>query len=115
MARKAGELGLSILLTDHSRRIAMAHGLDPKRLREQGCESEQIRGSLRCVKRLRGIEVDILDDGSLDLPDDMLAGLDWVVASVHYKPEQNPRDMTRRLIKAIRNPNVDVIGHPSGA
>ncbi len=115
MARKAGEMGLEYFaVTDHSRRIAMAHGLDPKRLREQGREIERIGGSLRGIKLLRGIEVDILDDGSLDLPDHVLAELDWVVASVHYKLEQNPREMTRRLIKAIRNPNVDVIGHPSG-
>lgn len=115
MARKAGEVGLEYFaVTDHSRRIAMAHGLDPKRLREQGREIERIGGSLRGVKLLRGIEVDILEDGSLDLPDGVLAELDWVVACVHYKLEQNPRDLTRRLIKAIRNPNVDVIGHPSG-
>ncbi len=115
MARKAAEMGLEYFaVTDHSRRIAMAHGLDPKRLREQGRAIERIGGSLRGVKLLRGIEVDILEDGSLDLPDGVLAELDWVVACVHYKLEQNPRDMTRRLIKAIRNPNVDVIGHPSG-
>jgi len=115
MARKAAEIGLEYFaVTDHSRRIAMAHGLDPKRLREQAREIERVGARLRGVKLLRGIEVDILDDGTLDLPDDALAELDWVVASVHYKLEQNPREMTRRMIKAIRNPNVDVIGHPSG-
>ena len=64
-------------------------------------ESERECGASRL---LRGIEVDILDDGSLDLPDDALAELDWVVASVHYKLEQNPREMTQRMIKAIGNP-----------
>jgi DNA polymerase (family X) len=63
---------------------------------------------------LHGIEVDILDDGRLDLPDGVLGDLDWVVASVHYKLNQPEPEMTRRLIKAIRNPNVDVIGHPRG-
>ena len=63
---------------------------------------------------MRGIEVDILADGALDLPDSALAELDWVVASAHYKLDQNPREMTQRLIKAIRNRNVDAIGHPTG-
>jgi DNA polymerase (family X) len=115
MARKAHENGLEyIAITDHSRRVAMTHGLDPKRLYEQQCEIERIARHLEGLTVLRGIEVDILEDGSLDLPDKALSELDWVVASVHYKLEQSPLQMTRRLIKAIRNPNVDVIGHPSG-
>jgi len=68
---------------------------------------------LKGILLLRGIEVDILDDGKLDLPDDVLAELDWVVASLHYKLQGSRAETTRRLIKAIRNPNVDVIGHPS--
>lgn len=115
MARHARDNGLEyIAITDHSRRVAMAHGLDPQRLREQRREIEQIGKNLHGITLLNGIEVDILNDGSLDLPDDALSELDWVVASVHYKLEQSPAQMTRRLIKAIRNPNVDVIGHPSG-
>lgn len=115
MARAAQEIGLKYLaITDHSRRVAMAHGLDPKRLREQWREIERAAKLVKGIAVLRGIEVDILDDGSLDLPDNVLSELDWVVASVHYKLEQNPAEMTRRLIKAIRNRNVDVIGHPSG-
>jgi len=114
MARKVRESSLDYFtVTDHSRHLAMAHGLDPKRLREQAREIENLGKQLKGVTILRGIEVDILDDGSLDLPDDALAELDWVVASVHYKLDQNSRDMTRRLIKAIRNRNVDVIGHPT--
>jgi len=92
----------------------MAHGLDPRLLREQAREIERVGGKLRGIKLLRGIEVDILEDGSLDLPDEALAELDWVVASVHYKREQPSREMTRRIVKAIRNPNVYAIGHPSG-
>ncbi|MDO8431010.1 MAG: DNA polymerase/3'-5' exonuclease PolX [Candidatus Binatus sp.] len=115
MVRQARESGLEyVAITDHSRRIAMAHGLDPERLREQRREVARIRKKISGIALLHGIEVDILDDGKLDLPPDALAELDWVVASVHYKLEQNPAEMTRRLIKAIRNPNVDVIGHPSG-
>jgi len=115
MAKAARERGLDyIAITDHSRRLAMAHGLDPKRLAEQWREIERVEKALGSIRLLRGIEVDILDDGSLDLPDKVLAQLDWVVASVHYKLEQSPAEMTRRMLKAIRNPHVDVIGHPSG-
>jgi DNA polymerase (family X) len=115
MAQSARESGLEYLaVTDHSRRVAMAHGLDPARLREQWREIDKVQKHLHGITLLRGIEVDILDDGGLDLPDEVLAELDWVVASVHYKLNQSSRDMTRRMIKAIRNPHVDVIGHPSG-
>jgi DNA polymerase (family 10) len=115
MARRARDCGLEYFaVTDHSRRLTMVHGLDPERLHEQWREIEQIGTHLDGITILRGIEVDILEDGSLDLPDEVLAELDWVVASVHYKLEQDPQEMTRRLVRAIRNPNVDVIGHPSG-
>ncbi len=115
MALAASARGLEyIAVTDHSRRLAMVHGLDPKRLREQWREIEKVQAKVPNVKLLRGIEVDIMEDGSLDLPNDVLAELDWVVASVHYKLNQAPNAMTKRLIKAIRNPHVDVIGHPTG-
>jgi DNA polymerase (family X) len=115
MATRARDAGLDYLaVTDHSRRIAMSHGLDPARLRDQWREIETVGKHLHGFKLLRGIEVDILDDGSLDLPDDVLGELDWVVASVHYKLNQSVAEMTQRMIKAIRNPHVDVIGHPSG-
>ncbi len=114
MARAADAAGLEYLaVTDHSQRLAMVTGLDPKRLREQWREIEEVQSRVK-VKLLRGIEVDILEDGALDLPDDILAELDWVVASVHYKLRQSPEEMTRRLVVAIGNPNVDVIGHPTG-
>lgn len=115
MARQARDNGLEYLaITDHSRRVAMAHGLDPKGLREQRKEIERVRRSFSGIALLHGVEVDILDDGRLDLPDDILAELDWVVASAHYKLEQSPAEMTRRRVSAIRNQRVDVIGHPSG-
>jgi DNA polymerase (family X) len=115
MVLRARESGLEyIAITDHSPRIAMAHGLDHKRLLEQRQEIERIRKRLTGIALLQGIEVDILEDGELDLPNEVLDELDWVVASVHYKLDQNPAEMTRRLLKAIRNPSVDVIGHPSG-
>jgi len=114
MALGARALGMEYLaVTDHSRRVAMAHGLDAARLRKQGREIERVEARVG-IRLLRGIEVDILEDGSLDLPDRVLSELDWVVAAVHYKLNQDAREMTPRMIKAIRNPNVDVIGHPSG-
>jgi DNA polymerase (family 10) len=115
MVRAAKNAGLEYLaVTDHSKRLTMAHGLDPVRLREQWKEIEQVEATVGGIKLLRGIEVDILENGELDLPNDVLEELDWVVASVHYKLAQDSETMTRRLITAIKNPNVDVIGHPSG-
>jgi DNA polymerase (family 10) len=114
MAKSAREHRLEYFaVTDHSQRLKMMRGLDSGRLREQWKEIEKVDAKLRGVTLLRGIEVDILDDGSLDLPDDVLGELDWVVASVHSKFEQDEKTMTRRLLKAIRNPTVNVIGHPS--
>jgi DNA polymerase (family 10) len=114
MARAADAAGLEYLaVTDHSQRLAMVNGLDPQRLREQWREIEDVQSRVK-VRLLRGIEVDILEDGALDLPDEVLAELDWVVASVHSKISQPHDEMTRRLVTAIRNPHVDVIGHPNG-
>jgi DNA polymerase (family 10) len=115
MVQAAKRAGLEYFaLTDHSQRLAMVNGLNPERLREQRREIEKARAAVPGITILHGIEVDILDDGRLDLPDGVLGDLDWVVASVHYKLNQPEPEMTRRLIKAIRNPNVDVIGHPRG-
>ena len=115
MAAQACANGLEYFaVTDHSQRLAMVHGLDPARVREQWREIESVGENAHGIAILRGIEVDILEDGALDLPDEVLAELDWVVASVHSKLDQDAPSMTRRLIRAIRNPNVDVIGHPTG-
>jgi DNA polymerase (family X) len=115
MAKSARTAGLEYFaLTDHSQRLAMVHGLDPQRLREQWSEIEAVAARVPEITILRGIEVDILEDGALDLPDDVLSELDWVVASVHSRLDMDPAEMTRRLVRAIRNRNVDVIGHPSG-
>jgi DNA polymerase (family X) len=115
MARSAQEAGLEYFaLTDHSQRLGMVHGLDPLRLRQQWGEIEAVAMRLKGITILRGIEVDILEDGTLDLPDDVLGELDWVVASAHSKLDMEPAAMTHRMIRAIRNRNVDVIGHPTG-
>jgi DNA polymerase (family X) len=115
MAQQAAAVGLEYFaVTDHSQRLSMVHGLDPIRLGEQAREIEAVAAKLPGIRILRGIEVDILEDGSLDLPDSTLEELDWVVASVHSKLDQDGPAMTERLVRAIRNRYVDVIGHPSG-
>jgi DNA polymerase (family 10) len=101
-------------LTDHSRRVAMTHGLDPARLSRQSREIDRINEKLKGFTILKGIEVDILKDGRLDLPDTSLAKLDIVVAAVHSYFDL-PRDVqTDRIIKAMRNPHVSIIAHPTG-
>lgn len=115
MAEAAQARGYAYLaLTDHSRRVTVAHGLTPERLMRQIDEIDDLNSELRGFKILKGVEVDILADGSLDLPDKILERLDIVVASVHYKFDL-PRDaQTDRVIRAMENPNVSIIGHPTG-
>jgi DNA polymerase (family 10) len=115
MASAAKALGYEyIALTDHSRRIAMVHGLDGARLSKQAHEIDRANTRLEGIAILKGIEVDIVKDGSLDLPDKVLASLDVVVASVHSHFDL-PRDVqTDRVIRAMRNPHVSIIGHPTG-
>ncbi|HSJ42858.1 MAG TPA: DNA polymerase/3'-5' exonuclease PolX [Xanthobacteraceae bacterium] len=115
MARAAQALGHEyIALTDHSRRIAMVHGLDAARLTQQAREIEQLNKRLDGITVLKGIEVDILEDGSLDLPDKALAMLDVVVASVHSHFELPREAQTKRIIRAMQNPHVSILGHPTG-
>ena len=115
MAKAAQVQGYEyIALTDHSRRIAMAHGLDPARLTRQGREIDRINGRLRSLTILKGIEVDILKDGSLDLPDTALAKLDVVVASIHSFFDLSRQAQTERMIRAMSNPHVSIVGHPTG-
>ena len=120
MAFTAMELGHEYLvLTDHSPRLTVAHGLSPERLRRQLGVVEAVNEHLSSVggggfTLLKGIEVDILDDGSLDQDDDLLARLDVRVASVHSKLKMDAADMTRRMVAAIRNPRTNVLGHCTG-
>lgn len=115
MIEAARERGLKyIAITDHSKRVSMANGLDAKRLRKHWDEIRLIREEYSDIEVLLGIECDILENAEMDLPDDVLAEADWVIAVLHYGLKQ-PRDQIMlRLLTAIRNPNVDVIGHPSG-
>jgi putative hydrolase len=119
MAFTAIELGHDYLvLTDHSPRLTVAHGLSAERLTRQLGVVEAVNQHLSAVAGsftlLKGIEVDILDDGSLDQDDDLLAQLDVRVASVHSKLKMDAADMTRRMVGAIRNPRTNVLGHCTG-
>src|SRR6266849_3192025 len=115
MARSARALGYKYLgVTDHSPRIKVVNGLDAERLLAQSREREQVEREVKGLALLQGIEVDILEDGALDLPDAVLELLDVVIASPHVKLRQEPSAMTERMLRAVSNPNVDVIGHPTG-
>ena len=115
MAQKAREMDLEyIAITDHSKSLGIAHGLDEERLREQVREIERINEELDGFTILTGIECDIRSDGSMDLPDTILGELDFVVGSVHSAFRQDEGTMTERVISAIHNENVDAIGHPTG-
>ncbi|GDX96133.1 DNA polymerase/3'-5' exonuclease PolX [Planctomycetia bacterium] len=120
MVRAAIARGLSyIAITDHGQRVTMANGLDKRRLLRQWGEIDRLNESLAAagappIVVLKGIEVDMLEKGGLDLPDDVLEQADWVVASLHYGQNQ-PRDrITARIVEAVENPWVSVIGHPTG-
>ena len=115
MAAAARERGLEYLaITEHSRRLTVAHGLDPARLARQGDEIDRLNPRLSGVTLLKGIEVDILEDGSLDLPDAALAKLDLVIAAVHSRFHLSRAAQTRRILTAMDSPHVRILAHPSG-
>lgn len=103
-----------LAVTDHSPRLTVANGLSPERLRTQLGVIAELNASGDGARILTGIEVDILEDGSLDQDDDLLAELDIVVASVHSKLRAEKSAMTRRMVRAVTNPHVDVLGHCTG-
>ncbi|MFB9687920.1 PHP domain-containing protein [Amycolatopsis plumensis] len=103
-----------MVLTDHSPRLTVANGLSPDRLRTQMQIVAKANELMAPFRLLHGIEVDILDDGSLDQEEELLGQLDFVVASVHSKLRMPARDMTRRMVAAVRNPHVRVLGHCTG-
>lgn len=115
MAQGAQALGYRYLgVTDHSPRIKVVHGLDAERLLAQSREMAEVQAQVEDVTLLQGIEVDILEDGALDLPDAVLELLDVVIASPHVKLRQEAAAMTERMLRAVSNPHVDVVGHPTG-
>ncbi len=115
MAEAARERGYEYLaVTDHSQRVTMANGMDEDGLREQADRIRELDESLDDLWLMAGVEVDILKDGRLDLEEDALAEVDWVVASVHYDRNMGEAEMTERLLKAIRSGVVHCLGHPLG-
>jgi putative hydrolase len=115
MAEAARDLGHEwIALTDHSPRLTVANGLSAERLRAQLKLIGELNAALAPFRIMSGIEVDILEDGSLDQDEDLLGQLDVVVASVHSKLRMPAGPMTARMVTAVRNPHVDVLGHCTG-
>ncbi|MDG0022999.1 DNA polymerase/3'-5' exonuclease PolX [Trinickia sp. Y13] len=115
MALAARERGLSYLaITDHSRRLAVAHGLDAKRLAKQIEEIDRVNRTLDGITLLKGIEVDILEDGSLDLPDAILMRLDVVVVAVHSHFDLPRAKQTERVLRALEHPCCSILAHPTG-
>jgi len=115
MAEAARRRGLEYLaVTDHSRRLAMAKGLDAARLLRQMEEIDRLNAALEGVTILKGIEVDILEDGSLDLPDEVLGKLDLVVGAVHSHFTLPSDKQTARILKAMDHPHFSILAHPTG-
>lgn len=115
MVEASRELGYRYLaVTEHSKRVRMVNGLDERALEEQIEEIRELNSSLEGFRVLAGIEVDILYDGSLDLKNEVLEKCDLVVASVHYNREMSREAMTGRILKAVENPHVNIIAHPTG-
>lgn len=115
MAQAALARGYDYLsISDHSRSLAIANGLTPERLREQWREIDRLNAELAPFRLLKSCEVEIKRDGSLDLPDEVLAQLDLVIASLHSGLRDGREAVTARLVHAMRNPHVDIIAHPTG-
>lgn len=111
-ARRRGYLYVAV--TNHTKRVSMVGGLDGRGLTEHWRQVDMLNQSLSDIHVLKGVEVDILPDGSLDIEDEVLAQADYVVASVHYDTDMPRPRMTRRLASALDNPNVDTLAHPTG-
>lgn len=115
MAQAAKRRGYQyIAICDHSPTIGITNGLTPERLQKQIQEIEKVNKTSKGLRVLTGIEVDIKSDGRLDFDDEILATLELVVASVHTRFSQSKKEMTHRIIRAVENPNVNIIAHPTG-
>lgn len=115
MALAAKSRGFEYLaITEHSRRLTVAHGLDPQRLLKQIDEIDRLNSELKGIAVLKGIEVDILEDGSLDLPDSVLERLDLVLGAVHSKFDLPRAKQTERILRAMDHPHFTILAHPTG-
>jgi len=111
-ARERGYQYLAI--TDHSQRVTIARGMDEKRLRAEIAAIDNLNSKLNEFTILKGLEVDILEDGSLDMPASVLQALDLTVCSIHSKFGLSREKQTERIIRAMDNPNFKILGHPTG-
>jgi DNA polymerase (family 10) len=115
MAKGARKKGYSYFaITDHSKRVTMAHGLDEKRLAQHIEAVDRLNEKLKELKILKSVEVDILEDGSLDLSDEILSKLDIVVVAIHYNMNLSREKQTQRILKAMENPHFHIFAHPTG-
>jgi DNA polymerase (family 10) len=115
MAEAVNQHGYKYMaITDHSKNLAFANGLDDRRAVEHIKKIRAVSDRMDGIKILAGVEVDILEDGSLDLSDSVLEQMDLVIASVHSHFNQSSTEMTDRLLKAVSNPNTSLLGHPTG-
>jgi len=115
MVLAAKHLGYEYIgISDHAKLLTMVNGLDEKRLLKQMKEIEKIDKEIKGIKILKGIEANILKDGSIDLKDDVLKKLDYVIVGIHSNFKMSKEEMTKRIIRAMKNPNVDIFAHPTG-
>jgi DNA polymerase (family 10) len=115
MAEAARSLGYEYLaITDHSKHVTIAKGLDAKRVAKQIKAIDKLNSQIKGIRILKGIEVDILADGSLDLPDAILTELDFTVCALHYKFTLTEAEQTERVIRAMDNPHFNIFAHPTG-
>ncbi|MBN2367249.1 MAG: DNA polymerase/3'-5' exonuclease PolX [Calditrichaeota bacterium] len=115
MAEAAKDLGYEYLaVTDHSKRVAMAGGLDEKRVEKQIEKVEKVNKNYKNFRIIKSMEVDILEDGSLDLPNSILSELEVVVCAVHYHRDMSRKKQTKRVLKAMENPFFHILAHPTG-
>ena len=115
MVISARELGYQYLgISDHAKFLSMVHGLDEKRLFKQMKEIDELSKKIKGIKILKGLETNILKDGSIDIKDEALERLDYAIAGVHSNFKMEKDKMTERIIRAMKNPNIDILSHPTG-
>jgi DNA polymerase (family 10) len=115
MVAAAQRIGLQyIAITDHSQRVSVARGLNAERVLQQWAEIDAFNAEVKDFLVLKGIECDILESGDMDLPDDVLAQADWVMASIHFGQKQSREQITDRVLSALHHPSVSAISHPTG-
>ncbi|MFW6350855.1 MAG: PHP domain-containing protein, partial [Bacteroidota bacterium] len=115
MAEAAKDKGYNYFaVTEHSKKVSMAGGLNEKDLEKQIRDIDALNKKMKNFRIIKGVEVDILEDGTLDLSDDILKELDLVIGSVHYNMNLSKKKQTQRILKAMENPYLNIIGHPTG-